>query len=360
MATAASPSAGGSQRRWAWDLLRVISVVGVVAIHVFGAGVGVPDHRGSLRWWFAVVMDLGVVWVVPVFVMLSGALILAPGQYARGTASFYRRRLLRLAPAFVFWQVFYLFVMRPFTTGSLLSPVQAATVVLDGRTYTHLYFLWLIVGLYAVAPVLAAYLHAGGKHRAVWFAGITLAVTAAVWSTSALIGLTGSARPLTLLALTQWLPYVGFFLAGWALRDLRLRGAAVWGCGAATVVVIAIIVWQYGTAGTHPLLDALLPVAYPGWLVALAALGVFVTGNSLWAGLDPRPTGARVLRSLSDAAFGVFLVHFAIMLVVRRIPVFAADPTAPLTLVSVWSVTVLLSFVVTLVLQRIPGVRRIV
>jgi len=341
-------------------VLRVLSVVGVVAIHVFAAGVVHGEHRGSLRWWFAVAMDVGFVWVVPLFVMLSGALILAPGQHAQGTAAFYRRRLLRLAPAFMFWQVFYLFAVRPLTGGSFPTPVQSATAVLDGRTYTHLYFLWLIVGLYAVAPVLASYLHSGGPRRAFCFAGLTLAATASVWTASSLIGLTGSPRPLTLLAFTQWLPYVGFFLAGWALRGVRLGRGAAWACAGVAVALVALIVWQYGTAGAHPLLDAVFPVAYPGWAVALATLCVFVAGTSLWDGWDPRPAVARALRRLSDAAFGVFLVHFAVMLGVRRIPLFAADPTAPLTLTLIWLVTVVLSFGITLMLQRIPGVRRVV
>ncbi|KAA9152249.1 acyltransferase [Microbacterium lushaniae] len=358
-ATAAAQG-NGDRRRWAWDVLRVISVVGVVAIHVFAAGVADADQRNSLRWWYAVVMDLGFVWVVPLFVMLSGALLLAPRQHERGTAAFYRRRLLRLAPAFVLWQLFYLAVVWPLVSGEFPSFAEAVTSVLDGRTYTHLYFLWLIVGLYAVAPVLASYLHAAGPRRAAWFAGITLAITAATWSASSIAGYAGSPRPLTLMALTQWLPYVGFFLAGWALRDLRLRAGALWGCAIATVIVIGVVVWQYGTAGSHPVLDALLPVAYPGILVTLATLGVFVTGNSVFGALVPGPAGARVLQAMSDAAFGVFLVHFAVMLAIRQIPAFQDEPTAPLTLTLIWMLTVVLSFLVTLLLLRIPVLRRIV
>src|SRR5690606_29586683 len=157
---------GTKTRLWSLDVTRVVAVLGVVAIHVFAELVSNAERRGSMGWWGAVIVDIGFVWVVPVFVMISGALILAPHQYREGTRSFYRRRLLRLAPAVVFWSMFYFLVIRVALTEAPVSRADIARFFLEGRPYTHLYFLWLIVGLYAVAPVLAAFLRDGGARRA--------------------------------------------------------------------------------------------------------------------------------------------------------------------------------------------------
>ncbi len=340
--------------------MRVLAVVGVVAIHTFGAAVSDPALRGSLRWWFAVAVDIGFIWVVPLFVMLSGALILAPRQFSAGPAAFYRRRLLRLAPAFVFWQAFYILLVRIWFSGTGLGWGDIATSILDGRTYTHLYFLWLIVGLYAVAPILAAFLGGGGRRRAFVFAVTVLAVTVVTWSAAAVVTYSGQPRPLVLMALTQWLPYVGYFLAGWALRDVILRGAALAVAVAGTGTAVALTVWQYGTASEHPLLNALAPVGYPGPLVAVAAIGVFVCVNGALRSFSPRRAGARVLQTLSDAAFGVFLIHFVVLLLLRELPVFASHGGSPILLTILWLITAAVSFVLVIVLRRIPGVRRIV
>lgn len=352
-------TASASGRRWPLDVMRIVAVVGVAAIHTFGAAVSDAGLRGSLRWWFAVAVDIGFIWVVPLFVMLSGALILAPRQYADGSAAFYRRRLLRLAPAFVFWQVFYIVAIRMWFSDADLGWGDILTAVLDGRTYTHLYFLWLIVGLYAVAPVLAAYLHAGGPRRATVFATVVIVATTLTWSSAALVTQSGQPRALVLMALTQWLPYVGYFLAGWALRDVVLRGAALAGTALGTLLVIAVLVWQYGTAPDHPLLNAILPVAYPGPLVAVAAVGVFLTGTGVLRTLRPDGAAARVLQRLSDAAFGVFLIHFAVLLVLRTLPVFADHGGSPGLLSLLWGSTVVLSFALVIVLRLVPGVRRL-
>ncbi|CAH0143005.1 hypothetical protein SRABI83_00521 [Arthrobacter sp. Bi83] len=68
-----------------------------MSIHVFGYIVG-RAPRESLRWWIAVVLDVGWIWVVPVFAMISGALILGSRMVSNQPRLFYRRRAVRLIP----------------------------------------------------------------------------------------------------------------------------------------------------------------------------------------------------------------------------------------------------------------------
>lgn len=355
-----SASATGTTRRWALDLTRVVSVIGVVAIHVFAGMVANPEIRGSNGWWAAVVADIGFVWVVPVFVMISGALVLDPRQHASGPAPFYRKRLLRLAPALVFWSLFYFVVIRSGVSHVAVTRESLASFVLDGRPYTHLYFLWLIVGLYAVAPVLAAFLRDGGKGRAMAFALVVLLATLVTGSSSSLLGALGSARPLTLMAFTQWLPYVGFFLAGWALRDVVLRGWGVVAAVAGTLVALVVPIIQYGVRPAWSVLDAIAPVSYFGPFVAAASIGVFVCANSLLARWRPGIASGKMLRELSDSAFGVFLVHFAIMVIVRGIDPFSRASSSFILSVLEWAVVVALSFLLVMGLRRVPLLRRLV
>ncbi|MGM7697397.1 acyltransferase [Microbacterium sp. A84] len=347
-------------RRWPLDLTRVVSVIGVVAIHVFAGMVGNPEIRSGTGWWAAVVADIGFVWVVPVFVMISGALVLEPRQYAAGSVSFYRKRLLRLAPALVFWSLFYFIVIRTGVSQAPVTRVGLVSFVLDGRPYTHLYFLWLIVGLYAVAPVLAAFLRDGGKHRALIFAGVVLAATVITGSSSSLLGMLGSERPLTLMALTQWVPYVGFFLAGWALRDVVLRGWALAAAVAGTFIALVIPIIQYGVRPAWSLLDAIAPVSYFGPFVAAASIGVFVCANSLLAGWRPGIGAGKVLRELSDSAFGVFLVHFALMVFLRGVAPFSGATMSFALSALLWIVVVILSFIIVIGMRRVPFLRRLV
>ena len=72
------------RRNYALDILRIVSIVGVVAIHSFGELAGDDDARSQPDWLPAAIIDIAFIWVVPVFVTISGALVLAPRAHAEG------------------------------------------------------------------------------------------------------------------------------------------------------------------------------------------------------------------------------------------------------------------------------------
>ncbi|GAB3691192.1 acyltransferase [Actinocorallia lasiicapitis] len=342
------------------DLLRLTAICGVVAIHIVGLVVARADLRGTRQWWAAVAIDLGFVWVVPVFVMVSGALLLHPRMHAQGPAVFYRKRALRIVPPLVAWHLIHLVVVRLALRDEHRSAAAWAMTVIDAKVFTGAYFLWLILGLYAIAPVLAAFLAAGGVRRARITAAAALGWSTVMWLLPGLSALLGAARPVTLGAWTMWLPYVGYFLAGWALRASRPNRRTCWLLRAGAVVLLAEVVWQYGHGGGHPVLKALLPTGYYGGAVALASVLLFtgVTGLVGPAGLPAAL--ARFLPGLADAAFGVFLVHLIVLALLQElVPALAAPPTLRVML-GVYAVVLTLSFAVVAVARRIPYLRALV
>lgn len=344
------------------DVLRVTAILGVIAIHVFGEIVSNTAIRGSGTWWVATIIDVANVWVVPVFVMVSGALLLSPRAHADGPAAFYRKRLLRLGPAFVVWQIFYIVVVRILISHQQLGLRQTFWLVADGTSYTHLYFLWLIAGLYLVAPVLAAFLAGGGRRRALVFAGSVLAFTVTVVALAGLSVLAGDPHPIVLNALTQWMPYVGFFLAGWALRSVVLSSGWTVVVAVITAALLAETIWQYGSASRPDFLQAVSPTGYIGAIVAAASLGVFVVGQSVFSRFTSLPARVtRSLASLSDAAFGVFLVHFFfLVLAITLVPALnhARSTSVPVA-IALWAGIAVVSFAVSLGARRVPGLRRL-
>lgn len=157
----------GDGYRWDLDVLRIIAILAVVSIHVFGLILGKEDLRGTRTWHFGVILNVGMKWCVPVFVMVSGALLLRPRMHAAGPGQFLRKRAVRLVPAIIVWHLVYLLLVRRWMFGDQSEPAAILVQFFDGRIYTALYFLWLILGLYFVAPVLSAFLAGGGHRRGV-------------------------------------------------------------------------------------------------------------------------------------------------------------------------------------------------
>lgn len=325
----------------------MLAITGVVAIHVSGLLLGA--RSGGPAWWAAVTVNVGSTWVVPAFVMISGALLLS----VKDPAPFYRRRFSRIVPALIAWHAIYAVVVRLWMRGEPFRPRTALVQLLDAKTFTALYFLWLIAGLYLIAPVIAAFLRAGGPRRAFWFAGVALFWTQMVYALSTLMSLLGAPRPIHLGAWTQWWPYVGLFAAGWALREVVLPRWGLIVAAVIGVVAVAEPIWQYGHDGPRAL--AFLPITRLGPMMAVAAISFFLVAVGIGARVTVGPRAALVLRRLSEAAFGVFLVHLLVIEVLKLI----FSPRSAVALVAVFVVTLAVSFAVSLLAARVRYVREI-
>ncbi|MCD2444077.1 acyltransferase [Agromyces sp. SYSU K20354] len=354
------PTPASRPRRMSLDVLRIIAIVGVVAIHTFSFVVTNPDQTGTAQRAVAIVLDLGFIWAVPVFVMISGALILRPATFARGIPAFYRSRAVRLVPALVFWNLVYLLVVRWVILGTAPSRTSLVEMFVDGRFYTQLYFLWIILGLYVVAPVLAAFLQAGSARRAYITAAVALAWVLAVFTLPVTVeALFGVERPIAVSFLLLWLPYVGYFLAGYALSLDDLPAWARWTALGVALATGALTIWQYATRGSAPLLDAVSPVGYYFPVVALLSLSVFVFMVGWFDRVHFGRRTSRVIVMLSNASFGVFLVHLVIVAVlIRLIPGWTDGSSLARTAV-VFALVLVVSYAISIGASRIPYLRAV-
>jgi surface polysaccharide O-acyltransferase-like enzyme len=298
---------------------------------------------------------------VPLFVMLSGALLLRPagpttssrpGRPAT-TAAFYRRRLVRVGVPALFWLAAY-FVFRRWYLGEPLSLGAYLHLVVRGIPYSHLYFLFVILGLYAVTPALRALL-ARSTTRQAW--ALALVAVALAWANDVLAWWTSPGWDLA--ALTWWLPYVGYFLLGALLRDVRLPR---WS-GRVAVLVLAVgvaakvaLAWElqgrYGVAlGQYELGKLTL-------LTVAMSVAAFVAFRRL-GDRRPRLVAARPWRPLAEASFGVYLVHPMVLAVLLRTAVGGGAVRTTSAAVAAFVLTLVLTYGVVLAARRAPLVRRV-
>ena len=346
--------------------LRVAAMVGVVLIHVAGLTYAAA-RENSAAWLVAAFLISATKWCVPMFVLVSGALVLRPPQQPSPIA-FYRRRLSRIGIPLLFWHVVYLGL------GELRAPSLTwqdhASRFIAGNTYTALYFFWLILGLYLIAPFLWPVVQAYSRRVLIPLgAGLTAVPVADLvlrkWS-----GALGEPLPVfEPTIVTHFVPYVGLFLLGYALRDVVLRGARLHVTGLLALLAIIQMPLQLTrgeaiTAATSVDVELFSPLSYQGPVVGLSALLLFVYVRSL---VHPgsrlaAPPLARWARTLGDLSFGVFACHLLVLYVLSRLlglPDQTGATTVPGLLVQNGAVVVL-SFVVSWLLSRTPLLRRTV
>ncbi|MEU8132519.1 acyltransferase [Streptodolium elevatio] len=333
--------------------LRVIAIVAVVAIHTTGMTMTDEGLRGSAVWWTAAIVNVGSTWAVPVFVMISGALLLGPAREGEDAVGFYRRRLARIAVPLVFWHAFYI-GFKMWVKDYRPAVEKVVGDMLLARTYTALYFFWLILGLYLLVPVLRVFLaHASARDRYL-VTGIALAFGLGVQITNAYINVRQLGAPaLRLTAPTYFLPYVGYFMLGYVLRDVVLTARQRVAAALVLLLALAELVWQHTQAADLPLDFAVaLPPNTLGSVAALAAALVFLLARGT---LD---RGGRVGRAASDRVLGVFGCHLAVLYGMQR---WFGMPDGATTLPGLGlllGATLAASFAISLAAARIPLLNR--
>lgn len=263
-------------RETGYDILRLLACLGVVFIHARldrVPGVVMTQQQIAIQAGFGG----AACFAVPVFFLLSGALVLSRRETA-DFGAFYRRSFSKLGISTLLFSALYvlfdyalLLKTPPTDKSAWLAPVKG---LLLGAPGNILWFMYTLAGLYLLAPLLAR-LKAGMTHRQFAWLGIVCMVL-------------GSITKATITFKLHWgmtfVLYSGYFILGNVVYETlrtrpRVPRAAFLGCGAALCIGMGVYIYFYMLGkvpeGLWPLGDTLHPVsAAAGLLLVAGATGV--------------------------------------------------------------------------------------
>jgi surface polysaccharide O-acyltransferase-like enzyme len=143
------------------DLIRTIAIVGVILLHASGSWIITPQQLNqinqleSISWAFVDVCQSVARLGVPLFLMLTGMLLLQPSKI-ESLSVFFKKRLYRIGLPFLFWGAIY-FVWDFSVKNTPFSLRDIAQGILNGP-YTQFWYLYLLVGLYLLIPILRLFI----------------------------------------------------------------------------------------------------------------------------------------------------------------------------------------------------------
>lgn len=151
------------RREGNYDLLRIVSTVAVIMIHVSVAYIGEFETNGGKAYysnmWHGYIYNTISRFAVPCFVMLSGAFVLSNeknGDYGY----FYKKTFRSIGiPTVVFSCAYFFYSMLSVVGGiyfgteginALIEPIKAWII---GEPFYHMWYLYMMIGVYLLAPV---------------------------------------------------------------------------------------------------------------------------------------------------------------------------------------------------------------
>ena len=131
---------------------RFFAALAVVTVHCAYQN-SITTDKGFSVWLSGGLLDSFSRWCVPVFVIISGALLLKPKSKI-SIMSFYSKRLTKFLIPFTFWIIFYLLIRfrSDYQAGLPLQPTKYIQAILEGKVFSHLWYIFMLFGLYLFTP----------------------------------------------------------------------------------------------------------------------------------------------------------------------------------------------------------------
>jgi surface polysaccharide O-acyltransferase-like enzyme len=349
------------EENYSIDIIRFIAIFMVILLHC----TGFPYHFTNtsitnmdiVNWFSTNVYAAVGMFGVPLFVMLTGALLLNPNREDEPLKVFYKKRLDRIALPFIFWTVIYF----AWTFTVLGKPLTLLSIMqgLSNGAFAHLWYLYLLMGLYAITPILRVLVkHLDRKLFAyllvLWFVGTALTPAVHVFLPEL------NYHPYTFILL-DW---VGYFLSGAYLLEANMRRSRVY-----LIVLLGLV----GTVVGDWLLTGTMGERYTGFFHSYVSPTVILGSAALFLALialdlnrlRKYKVSNRLIHWVSQNTLPIYLIHMIVIVTLISTSVFGiwlnSLTHTPLIDAPAFAVVVFaVSSAIVFILKKIPYIKKLV
>jgi surface polysaccharide O-acyltransferase-like enzyme len=288
-------------------LIRTVAILGVLLLHA--ANDLTIQQINDLEIWRWCIVDvyqsIGRMGV-PLFVMLTGALLLAPSKNEE-LGVFFKKRFARIGLPFVFWAVSY-FLWDIYVENQQVSTSFFVQGILTGP-YFQFWYLYMLMGLYLLTPLLRLMVAQASEKlfryfMVIWFVGVSLVPLITTFSSY-------DVNP-NLFAIPG---YVGYFVLGAYLVNVRISRKYLVALLALGIALTAIGTFQVsrtiGGGTSFYFQEYLSPT------MILASISFFLLLNTFRAPIElayAKPSWRRrIMAAISENTLGIYLFHMMII-----------------------------------------------
>ncbi len=343
------------------DLLRIISIFAVVILHISAPIAANMSNYGIKWWWIGNLADSATRWSVPVLIIISGRLMLDNNREEKPSL-FLKKRITKIIIPLIFWSFIYMIRKSGTPVQFDMSLVKSFIKNLyAGNVHIHLWYLYMLVGLYLITPIVKPYVNNVKKEALVYFIAIWFITNGIIVFLEKFtiynIGLN--------LSFFHWsLGYyiLGFFLEKYNPSTKQRKIAYILG-------ILGLIGTTYGTYlltenNGGELVEHLYSYLAPNVMFMSLAIYLLFKSTNWNKTIDNMPIINSLITSFNKTSFGIYLIHLLVLDIISSgelgiiINAYSFNPIIGIPLVGV--ITFLISHFVVLILQRIPLINKTV
>ena len=345
-------------RLFYFDLLRVFACLSVIMIHV-SAEYAVKEV-GSIDFWIGNIFDSISRAGVPLFVMISGALMLDEEYHF--TKEKWIQHIGKMLMFFIFWSFSYSLLYKvgiPLINHEKVDVLSIALAVLKG--HYHLWFVPMIIGLYLIVPLLRLWVKQQNKKYVEYFLLLSLVFAFIIPQSIQLMVCIDSKFELLYglidnMYIKYTLGFTSYFVLGWYLHNCDLSyKKLLYILGLAGGCLTCL-----GTYAVFAYTSSKEVVFYNNFSVnvLLYSVAIFVLMKSVCENIHYSSSlFHKTISFISKCSLGVYAVHIAIISVVSH---FLAQFSVLIAIPSIFIVCTALSVIASLIISKIPFFKKFV
>ena len=337
------------------DYLRVIAIVAVITIHTTTFFYSKFIEIGQLNWWLANLLNSASRFAVPLFVMISGALLLGRNLTI---VEFYKKRAIRLLPAIIVWNLFYagLHVGVDLYNGIDIKNLTYHLLALfaDGGAAVHLWYLSMFVCLMLFTPFINIFINGEKPDSAnlrillglmflfFFFNGISN-VALEIWDVE-----------IIWFKVFPW--YIAYFIGGYYLdkysNHIAIQSTLILFFLASLILIGTVLNYYFITS--YKIFEDNLMMINTGPMVFLITVFIFllVKRNSLVLKKN------KFVYSIAESSFGMYLIHPVFLHILKyKLPMYYSNALVYLPLIIF--ITTIASFFSIISLRKLSIMRKI-
>ncbi|MDO4181575.1 MAG: acyltransferase [Bacteroidales bacterium] len=344
------------------DVMRVVACFMVILVHSCEFFIVMDDSGVGLRsqtdgWWVSII-DSAFRCSVPLFVMISSYLLVP----IRGSVTmFFKKRFLRVIVPFAIWSLLY--ATLPWLWGAMSGQEVAASVSRLAYNFNdaagHLWFVYMLIGVYLIMPVLSPWLEKAGRKAELYFLLLWSISTFFPYIRACCGEVWGECSWNEFHALFYFSGFIGYVVLAhyirryldWSAKKQLIIGLLFYAVG----YCFTAIAWYESALTATEMQDLELFWGFCTPNVAMMGFGAFIVIRSLF--LRTKRV-SRIVTEASRLSYGIYLMHIFILNAIFRL--LEGRFSTPLTIVVIGVATFFCSFVLAKLLSYLPKSKYIV
>jgi len=335
------------------DFVKVFAIFAVVILHSAASVVNQFSQIDLVNWNIGNIYDSVVRMSVPLFFMVSGALLL--NHKEEPLSQFFSKRFFKVVIPLLGWSLIYI-VFRKFALHQDIDLLGHLFQSFYKQQYYHLWFLYTLIGLYLFLPILKIFINSSSLSMQIYFVSI--------WMIA--VSIIPIINKFSILHIPNYMPmmsgYVGFLVLGYLLSKLTISNKAF--LISIGFIIVSTFITAFGTyvlsVNAHKFVSFFY--RYLSLNTIIQSISFFIFLKYLSEKINPSNISNSIIRQLSLASFGIYLIHPIFLWILKySVGLYVLNGyhlvyTIPIIAI----VTFVLSFIFVYLMQKIPIVKALV